>query len=144
MSRPVDFTLPEFGVYRYAAEVARDYLLTRVPVSYAVTTLVPDPRPVKLVVVRTAITSGFMNPVLSKRRLIIWCYDIDEVAACDTAEMVRGYMYEAMFKRGSGIRDTNVIGEPTYMPDPDDPAQTARAQLTVDILLRAGFTIPGS
>lgn len=144
MSRPIGFEVPMFGVYGYAAEVARDYLLTRMPVDYAVTTLVPSSRPPKLVAVRTVPTSGQMSPVLSKRRLIIWCYDLTEPIACDTAEMVRGYMYEAMFKRGSGIRETRIVGEPAYLPDPDDPAKTPRAQLTVDVLLRARFTIPGS
>lgn len=144
MSRPIDFEVPVFGAYRYAAVVARDYLLTRVPVDYAVTTLIPSPRLAKVVVVRTAPTSGQMNPVLSKRRLIIWCYDLTEVLACDTAELVRGYMFEAMFKLGSGIRETRIVGEPAYLPDPDDPAKTPRAQLTVDVLLRARFTIPGS
>ena len=140
------FPQPQFGFFPYAAVLARDYLLTRVPSNYAVSTLVPNPRPAKLIAVRTGTTSdpaAMRNPALSKRRLIIWCYDTDEVSACTVAEMVRGYMVEAMFQRGSGIRDTTVVGEPMYFPDPDDPAKTPRAQLTVDVLLRARFT-PGS
>ena len=139
------FPQPEFGYFPYAATLARDYLLTRVPSNYAVTTLVPNPRPAKLIAVRTANTSdpAARNPVLSKRRLIIWCYDTDEVSACTAAEMVRGYLFESMYKPGSGIRGITVIGEPMYYPDPDDPAKTPRAQLTVDVLLRARFT-PGS
>ena len=139
------FPQPMFGFFPYAAIVAREYLKTRIPSNYVVSTLVPNPRPAKLIAIRTANTSDPMvrNPALSKRRLIIWCYDTDEVSACTAAEMVRGYLYEAMFQRGSGIRDMTVIGEPMYYPDPDDPAKTPRAQLTVDVLLRARFT-PGS
>jgi hypothetical protein len=131
------FPTPQFGYYDYSAVVIRDYLLTRVPSQYEVTTLVPNPRPALLIVVRTAPTSGGMNPVLSKRRNIIWCYDLSEVQAVQTGEYVRGYLYEAMYQPGSGIRDTRIVGEPCYFPDPDDPAKTPRAQLTVDVLLRA-------
>lgn len=141
----MSFPVPAFGYYQYAAVVVRNYLMTRVPSPYVVVTLVPSaPRPPKLIAVRTVPTSGGMNPVLSKRRGVIWCYDTDEIQACDTAEMVRGYLYEAMYTKGSGIRNTVIVGEPCFFPDPDDPAKTPRAQLTVDILLRAGFRPPGS
>jgi len=55
------------------------------------------------------------------------------------AEMVGGYLVSGKYTRGSGIRDVNIIGEPFYFPDPDDPADTPRAQLTADITLRARF-----
>jgi hypothetical protein len=132
------FPLPDFGVFPYAATVARNYLLTRVPAPYVVTTLVPSaPRPPKLIVIRSATTGGQESPILGRRRLIIWCYDLTEFLAVTTAEYCRGYLYEAMYVQGSGIRETRVVGEPVYFPDPDDPAKTDRAQLTVDVLLRA-------
>jgi hypothetical protein len=140
----VTFPLPEFGFYAYAAVVVRDYLITRVPAPYVVATLVPNPRPAKLIAVRSVTVSGnsMENPVLARRRNIIWCYDLTETMAVQTAEYVRGYLFEAMFQRGSGIRDLRVVGEPCYFPDPDDPAKTPRAQLTVDTTLRAKVAVP--
>ena len=131
------FLAPLFGRYKNAQVVARDFLLTRMPAQYAISTLILNPRPPRAVVIRSATVGGTLHPVLSNRRLIIWCYDVNEVAAVDTGELVRGYLFEAMFTPGSGIRETRVIGEPFYFPDPDDPSKTPRAQLTVDVLLRA-------
>jgi hypothetical protein len=133
----MSFPVPLFGFFDYGAVVARDYLTTRVPAPYIVNTLVPNPRVAQFITVRSVPTGGSMNPVLSKRRLIIWCYDNTEVQAVQTAEYVRGYLYEAMYELGSGIRGMTVVGEPCFFPDPDDPNKTPRAQLTVDILLRA-------
>jgi hypothetical protein len=132
------FPLPLFGFYSYSAQVARDYLITRLPAEYTVTTLIPSaPRPAKLVVVRTVPGGRMINEILSCRRLIVWNYDVSEVVAGQAAEFTRGYLYEAMYEPGSGIRETRLNAEPYYFPDPDDPAKTDRFQFTVDILLRA-------
>ena len=133
----MSFPVPLFGYYLYAAVVAKNYLLTRVPSPYLVMTLVPDPIPAKLIAVHQVPTGGPQGIVLSRRRLIIWCYDTAETLAMQCAERVGGYLVEAMYTKGSGIRGTNIIGFPCYLPDPDDPAKTPRAQLTVDVTLRA-------
>lgn len=131
------FMSPQFGVFKNAPVLVRKYLRTIMPAAYAISTLVMSPRPAQGVVIRSAPVGGNNNPSLSNRRLIIWVYDLSEDEALDTGELVRGYLYSAMYQRGSGIRNTVVVGEPYYFPDPDDPAKTPRAQLTVDVLLRA-------
>jgi hypothetical protein len=131
------FLSPQFGVYKNAPDLVRKYLLTVMPAWYVISTLVMNPRPAQGIVVRSATVGGNNHPVLSNRRLIIWVYDLSEDEALDTGELVRGHLYSAMYVRGSGIRNTVVVGEPYYFPDPDDPAKTPRAQLTVDVLLRA-------
>jgi hypothetical protein len=82
-----------------------------------------------------------MNPALSTRRAIILCWDRTEILAVRTAEKVRGYLVDAQHAPGNGIRVVTVVGEPVYFPDPDDPSGSPRAQLTVDILLRATFAL---
>jgi hypothetical protein len=133
------FPLPLFGVFEYAATVARSYLLTRVPDTYTIETLIPSaPRPAKLIVVRSIPGGRMINPILSYRRLLVWTYDVTEYAAVQNGEYVLGYLYESMYVKGSGIRETKLFGDaPYYYPDPDDPAKTPRSQFTVDVLLRA-------
>lgn len=133
------FPLPAFGVYPYAAMLARNYLLNRVPNTYTITTLIPSsPRPAKLIVVRTVPGGRTLNQILSYRRLVVWVYDTTEFAAVQNAEYVLGYLFEAMYQKGSGIRETKLSGaSPYYNPDPDDPAKTPRGEFTVDVLLRA-------
>lgn len=80
-----------------------------------------------------------MNLALSQRRCIIQCRDRSEVLTGRLAEKVRGFLVDAMYRPGNGIRDVNVIGEPAIFNNPDDPSNTPRAQLTVDVTLRATF-----
>jgi hypothetical protein len=136
------FPLPHFGVFPYAATVARKYLLTRVPEIYTIETLIPAaPRPRKLIVVRSIPGGRVCNIIEQYRRLLVWNYDVDENTAGNAAENTLGYLIEAQFTRHSGIRETKLVGSaPYYFPDPDDPADTPRFQFTVDILLRAHVT----
>jgi hypothetical protein len=133
------FPLPAFGVFPYAAMLARNYLMGRVPNTYTITTLIPSaPRPAKLVVVRAVPGGRTLNQILSYRRLLVWVYDTTEYDAVQNAEYVLGYLFEAMYQKGSGIRETKLSGaSPYYNPDPDDPAKTPRGEFTVDVLLRA-------
>lgn len=133
------FPLPAFGVFPYAATVARNYLLTRVPETYTIETLIPSaPRPAKLIVVRSVPGGRMLNQSLQYRRLLVWTYDVTEYDAVTNGEYVLGYLYEAMYQKGSGIRETKLSGaSPYYNPDPDDPAKTPRSEFTVDVLLRA-------
>lgn len=129
--------IPDTGLYEYGTLVVTRYLKTRVTTDIVVATEIPNPRPTRLIVVKGAQTSGRTNIALAKRRSIIHCFDATEVLACRMAEIVCGYLIDGMFQHGSGFRGVTVIGEPMYFPDPDDPAKTPRAQLTVDLLQRA-------
>lgn len=130
---------PSTGYFEFGTLVAVRYLSQRVPPNVVVASRVPDPRPSRLVVVTGVPAGGMTNPVLSRRRVIISCYDTSEVQACRMAEMVRGYLFDGMQSRGSGFRDVKVIGEPAYYPDPTDPS-SPRAQLTVDFVVRKQFS----
>jgi hypothetical protein len=130
--------IPDTGFFEYGTVVGVRYLRQRLPLDIVVASQVPNPRPARLVTVRGAPTGrSTMNMVLAMRRLIIDCYDTTEAQACRTAEMVRGYMIDGMYRAGSGFRDVTVVGEPYYWPDPSDPSATPRAQMTVDILIRS-------
>lgn len=138
MTDPVTgFDIPDTGFYEWGGYILRNWLMVKVPVGVTVSTEIPNPRPARLIVVRGATTSWRDNIAVSKRRAIIHTYDTKESLAVRMAEMVRGYLIDGMYSRGSGFRGLTVIGEPFYFPDPDDPAKTPRAQMTVDFLIRA-------
>ena len=141
MTDPITgLSIPETGFYEYGAYVATQWIRAQVTDDIVVASKVPaNPRPARLIVAKGAPTSGGSNLVLSRRRLIIHCYDTNEPRAVRMAEMVRGYLIAGMYSHGSGFRNVHIIGEPYYFPEPDDPEKTARAQLTVDITLRARF-----
>lgn len=132
--------IPDTGFFLYGALVLKQYLETRVTPDFSIATNVPNPKPARFILIQGAKPgSRVQNLALSVRRNIIQCFDTTEARACRTAEIVRGYVVDGMFTRGSGYRDVVVIGEPAFFSDPTDPANTPRAQLTVDILLRARF-----
>jgi hypothetical protein len=132
-------TVPSTGYYEYGPLVVIRYLKTRLTPDVVVASEVPNPRPPRLVVVSGAESSGAENLVLSRRRNIIQCYGVTEILAGRLAETVRGYLMDARFINGAAIRSVNVIGEPFYFPNPDDPSKTPRVQLTVDVLQRAKY-----
>lgn len=142
MTDPVTgLEIPDTGYFESGAYVVTNWIRQKVTPDVVVKTQVPsNPRPARLIVAKGAPTSGRENIVLSKRRIIIQTYDKTEALAVRMAEMVRGYLISGMYTRGSGFRAVCIIGEPCYFPDPDDPAETPRGQLTADITLRARFT----
>lgn len=146
MTDPVTgLSIPDTGYFESGAYVVTNWVRAQVTSDVIVATDVPpNPRPARLIVVHGAPTSGGENIVLSKRRLIINTYDLTESLSVRMAEMVRGYLISGMYTRGSGFRRVVIVGEPYYFPDPDDPAETPRAQLTADITVRARFKPYGS
>lgn len=131
--------VPDTGYFEYLPLVLRNYLITRLPADVVVATQVPATLPPRLVVLLSAPTNGDMNLALSSRRCIIECRDRTETLTGRLAEKVRGFLVDAMYVRGNGIRDVNIIGEPAIFTNPDDPSNTVRATLTVDVVLRATF-----
>lgn len=131
--------VPDTGYFEYLPLVLKKYLDTRLPSDVVVATQIPSIIPSRLVVLWSVPTTSGSSLALSERRCIIQCRDRTEILTGRLAEKVRGYLVDAIRLPGNGIRDVNVIGEPALFPDPDDPSNTPRAQLTVDILLRATF-----
>lgn len=135
--------IPDTGFYTYGSLVLKRYLDTRVTSAWTIATNVPNPRPARFILIQGAKPGHGRTDnsaiVLSNRRNIIQLYDTSEARVCRSAEIVRGYLVDGMYTRGSGYRGLVVIGEPAFFPDPDDPANTPRAQLTVDITLRARY-----
>ena len=74
--------------------------------------------------------------VLSSRRLIIHCWNSDELYCGRMAERIRALLVSAPRKGTKWIHGVTIIGEPADYRDPDNP-QLPRFQITVDILLRA-------
>ena len=132
--------VPDTGYYEYLPLVLKQYLDSRLPSDVVVATQVPKEIPPRLVTL-LSVPSGGTGPslALSQRRCIIQCRDRSEILTGRLAEKVRGYLVDAIRLPGNGIRDVTVIGEPATFLDPDDPSNAPRAQLTVDILLRATF-----
>lgn len=131
--------VPDTGYFEFLPLVLRKYLITRLPPDVVVATQVPETLPPRLVVLLSVPANGDMNLVLSTRRCIIQCMDRGELLTGRLAEKVRGFLVDAMYVPGNGIRDVNVIGEPAIFNNPDDPSNTPRAQLTVDVTLRATY-----
>lgn len=131
--------VPDTGYYEYLPLVLKKYLDTRLPSDVVVATQIPSTVPPRLVVLISVPASGGMNIGLSTRRCIIQCRDRTEILTGRLAEKVRGYLMDAIHIPGNNIRDVDIIGEPAMFPDPDDPSNAPRAQLTVDVLLRATF-----
>ena len=132
MTAPVT-TLPSFP---YVPLVVRNYLRSKVDASWIVSTKVPKTKPQSLIVISTVPASGTGNPVLSVRRLVIHCWNSDELYCGRMAESVRAVLVSAPRDGAMWIRGVNVIGEPADFRDPDNPAEP-RFQLTVDVLVRA-------
>mgnify|MGYP003611348379 CR=1 FL=1 len=122
--------------FPYAPKVVIDYLKERVDPSWHVGTEVPANKPDRLVTVTTVPASGPDNMVLSVRRLIIHCWNSDELYCGRMAEAVRALLVGAPRSGAKWIRGVNVVGEPADFRDPDNLAMP-RFQLTVDVLLRA-------
>jgi hypothetical protein len=142
MTDPItNLPIPDTGYFAWAGATLKDWIKTRVTSDFVVATEVPSPRPTRLIVCKSATTGegAYWNVTLSWRRLIVHNYDKTESLVMREAEMVRGYIIDGMFERGSGYRGVRIVGEPMYFPDPDDPAKTPRGQQTVDLLLRARF-----
>jgi hypothetical protein len=133
--------VPDTGYYEYLPLVLKNELVTRLPSDVVVATQVPEVLPPRLVVLLSVPANGDMNLVLSTRRCIIECRDRSELLTGRLAEKVRGFLVDAMYRPGNGIRDVNVIGEPAIFTNPDDPSNTPRATLTVDVLLRATYAL---
>jgi hypothetical protein len=130
-------TTPATGVWTYAPEVVRDYLVSVLDPAIRVATKVPATRPGTLVTITTAPTNGGRNLALSPRRVTLYCYHPNETAAGNLAELVFAHMMSANYVAGNRIRYVTVVGTPARLDDPDD--STPRFQMTLDILLRATF-----
>lgn len=126
-------TLPAFP---YAPKVVRDYLAANVDSSWRVATKVPAEKPASLITITTLPTRGVDNMMLTTRRLLIHCWNSDELYCGRMAERVRALLVGAPRDGVKWIRGVSVVGEPADYRDPDNPAQP-RFQLTVDVLLRA-------
>jgi hypothetical protein len=72
---------------------------------------------------------------LSKRWVVIRCYNASEAIAAELAELVYGHMQDAKDTPGNRIRDVVDVGTPFRFDDPDD--NTPRFQMTLEVLLRA-------
>lgn len=125
--------LPSFP---YAPKVVGDYLRENVDSSWVVGTKVPVSMPDSLVTISTAPARGPENMVLSVRRLIIHCWNSDELYCGRMAERIRALLVSAPRKGAKWIHGVTIVGEPADYRDPDNPA-LPRFQITVDILLRA-------
>lgn len=122
--------------FPYAPKVVIDYLKERVDPSWHVATKVPATKPESLITISTVPASGMDNMVLSVRRLIIHCWNSDELYCGRMAERVRALLVDAPRSGVMWIRGVTVVGEPADFRDPDD-MELPRFQLTVDVLLRA-------
>lgn len=136
--------IPGTGYFLYGPLVMKNWLRSQVTDDFTVCTEIPTPRPARVIEIKSATTSGGSGDgaklVLSRRRLIIQNYDTSESLAMRVSEILRGYVIAGMWTRNSGYRKVHIVGEPAYLPDPDDPAKTPRAQLTADITVRARFS----
>lgn len=122
--------------FPYAPKVVLDYLSERVDPTWRVATRVPAEMPERLITIMTVPAGGTDNMVLSTRRLIIHCWNSDELYCGLMAESVRALLVGAPRSGAAWIRGVNIVGEPADFRDPDNPA-LPRFQLTVDVLLRA-------
>lgn len=126
-------TLP----FPYAPKVVIDYLRERVDPAWRIGTEVPADRPESLITITTVPTSSPSdNMVLSSRRLIIHCWNSNELYCGRMAERVRALLVSAPRSGVKWIRGVSIVGEPADLRDPDNLAMP-RFQLTVDVLLRA-------
>jgi hypothetical protein len=137
-SLPVPFT----GRFKNVAYVCADLFRSVAPSNYTVATLVPsgtpnDPLVLPLIVCHSITTSSPYNLTIGCRRACIWTYNTTEELAVQDCENARGWLVSAQFLRGNHIRGLKVVGEPAYLPDPDDPAKTPRAQMTVDLQMKS-------
>jgi hypothetical protein len=142
------FTVPDTGYFESGVYVTINWLKTKVPQGWPIESNVPNPRPTRLIVVTGATTSSDTDnsdaaTILGWRRNIIHVYAETEALSVRFAEMVRGYMVDGWRAKGSGYRGLKIIGDVFFFPEPADPAKTPRAQLTVDILLRARYSAYG-
>lgn len=126
-----------FPAFPYAPKVVIDYLKECVDPTWRIGTEVPADKPASLITITTVPTSSPVdNPVLSTRRLIIHCWNSDELYCGRMAERIRALLVSAPRSGAKWIRGVTVVGEPADFRDPDNLA-LPRFQLTVDVLLRA-------
>jgi hypothetical protein len=129
--------MAETRQYPYAPKVVKDYLDPNLPGVW-VTTEVPtnwQAESSSLVTIEMVPATSEENLVLSTRRLIIQCWNSDELDAGNLAERVRQLMFDVRYNRVRWMRSTVIVGEPGRFDDPD--TAMPRFQLTVDVLLRA-------
>lgn len=123
-------------MFPYAPKVVRDYLAAQTGIR--VSGDVPTNRPNPLITVSSVPIGpeleGVKQRILSKRRLIIQCWNTSEVTAGELAEQVRDLLFQAPYQH-IGIRRVNIVGEPAKWNEP--VTGSPRFQLTVDVLLRA-------
>lgn len=123
-------------MFPYAPKVIRDYLATKLGIR--VSGDVPASRPNQLITVTSAPVGpeleGVKQRVLSKRRLIIQCWNTNELAAGELAEQVRDLLLQAPYEH-IGVRRIEIIGEPAKRNEPE--TGSPYFQLTVDVLLRS-------
>lgn len=123
-------------MFPYAPKVIRDYLATKTGIR--VSGDVPANRPAQLITVTSvqigAELEGVKQRILSKRRLIIQCWDTSEVAAGELAEQVRDLLLQAPYEH-IGVRRVEIVGEPAKRNEPE--TGSPRFQLTIDALIRA-------
>lgn len=119
-------------MFGYAPLLIRTHLAGALP-GVHVGTEVPNPRPQRLVRLRTAPAGPSGNDALTWRRLIVECWAPTELEAGRLAENVREQVMDSRYAR-IGVRAVRVVGEPALFPDPE--TDTPRTQFTVDVLLR--------
>ncbi len=123
-------------MFPYAPLVVRDYLAAKTGIR--VSGDVPTSRPARLITITSAPVGpeleGVKQRVLSKRRLIIQCWDTSEESAGELAEQVRDLLLQSPYEH-IGIRRVEINGEPAKRNEPE--TGSPRFQLTVDVLLRS-------
>lgn len=122
--------------FPYVSKVVVDYLKANVDSSWTVATSVPATMPDSLITITTVPSGGSDNMVLSSRRVIVHCWNSNELYCGRMAEYVRALLVSAPRRGVQWIRGVNIVGEPADFRDPDNMA-LPRFQLTVDVLLRA-------
>lgn len=120
--------------FPYAVKVVADYLRINLG-GIRVATEVPATWSGSLVTVTSVPGSGPRNLVLSMRRMVIQCWNSNELVAGTLAEQVRQLLVDVPYTGVRWLRDVNVVGEPGRFDDPD--TGVPRFQLTVDVLVRA-------
>lgn len=105
-------------------------------------TEIPEKRPSRFVSIDSGATvgpmfSGVKSRVLTKRRLLIYCWGTDEVDAAEMCEEARDFLLRLPDLR-IGIRCVDIVGEPcerAYIVN--NQKVQDRSLLTVDVTLRS-------
>lgn len=98
-----------------------------------VATKVPNPRVPKMVRVEAAGGSG-RGLAVSRRLLIVQCWESDSVAAALLCERVAALIYAAQYDPTiPEIRKVTSVGEPASFPDPDTALPRYQFSASLDV-----------